>query len=88
MTLEAINCTHCGSGDVQQVKPDTYFCNHCESISKHVDPSKVTTTPSFCAVGTRSSFSAIYARADRVEVVTSANSIRDGRGSNNPRFSP
>ena len=32
MPVEAITCTGCGSGDVQEVKADTYFCNHCESV--------------------------------------------------------
>lgn len=37
MPLESLSCSHCGSGDVQQVKPDTYFCNHCDSLFKYVN---------------------------------------------------
>jgi hypothetical protein len=41
----------CGSADLQQVKPETYFCNHCESVSKLVDPARVTVEPAFCPHG-------------------------------------
>lgn len=53
MPLEAIACTGCGSTDVQEVKPGTYFCNHCETVFKHVDPSRlnVSHTPGFCECG-------------------------------------
>lgn len=55
MPLESITCTSCGAGDVQEVKPGTYFCNHCEGVFKHVDPSKVTveSRPAFCSCGNR-----------------------------------
>lgn len=51
MALEALNCTNCGSADVQEVKPSTYFCNHCESVFKHIDPTTVTVGPAFCHHG-------------------------------------
>lgn len=53
MPLESIACTNCGSTDVQEVKPSTYFCRHCETVFKHLDPTRVTIdhTPSFCKHG-------------------------------------
>jgi hypothetical protein len=39
--FESLSCTNCGSGDVQEVKPDTYFCNNCEQVFKYVEPSPV-----------------------------------------------
>jgi hypothetical protein len=49
--LGPLKCSVCGSADLQQVKPETYFCNHCESVSKLVDPARVTVEPAFCAHG-------------------------------------
>jgi hypothetical protein len=49
--LEPLRCTGCGSPDLQQVKPDTYFCSNCESVSKLVDPTRVTVELPFCAHG-------------------------------------
>jgi hypothetical protein len=51
MAFEALNCTNCGSADVQEVKPSTYFCNHCESVFKHIDPTRVIDGPTFCEHG-------------------------------------
>jgi hypothetical protein len=53
MPLEAIACTTCGSTDVQEVKPSTYFCNHCETLFKHIDPTHLTVdnAPAFCSCG-------------------------------------
>jgi hypothetical protein len=53
MPLASMNCTGCGSNDVQEVKADTYFCNHCETVFKHIDPSRVTVAekPNFCGCG-------------------------------------
>lgn len=51
MAFEALNCTNCGSADVQEVKPSTYFCNHCDSVFKHIDPTRVTVGPAFCEHG-------------------------------------
>jgi hypothetical protein len=51
MPLESLSCTGCGSTDVKEVKPDTYFCNHCETVFKQIDPSKVTVAPAFCSCG-------------------------------------
>ena len=53
MPLESLKCTGCGSADVQEVKPNTYFCNHCETLFKHVDPASATMAhrPAFCVCG-------------------------------------
>ncbi len=53
MPLETIACAACGSTDVQEVKPGTYFCNHCETVFKHIDPTRlaVEQTPAFCGCG-------------------------------------
>jgi hypothetical protein len=51
--FEAVACAGCGSTDVQEVKPSTYFCNHCETVFKYVDPSRLVVehSPSFCWCG-------------------------------------
>lgn len=53
MPYEAPTCPDCGSTDVQEVKPGTYFCNYSESVFKYVDPSRlrVEHSPSFCWCG-------------------------------------
>jgi len=51
MSCETLACTNCGSGDVREVKPNTYFCNHCDSVFKHVDPARLTVGPAFCEHG-------------------------------------
>jgi len=53
MPIESLSCTGCGSTQVQEVKPNTYFCAHCEKVFKRVDPSTVTVThrPDFCSCG-------------------------------------
>lgn len=53
MPFEAIACTRCGSTEVQEVKPSTYFCNHCETVFKHIDPTRLTVDhgPAFCSCG-------------------------------------
>lgn len=53
MPFETIACSRCGSADVQEVKPSTYFCNHCETVFKYVDPTRLTVrnAPVFCACG-------------------------------------
>ncbi len=38
MVLQSLSCTGCGSTEVQEVKPDTYFCHHCETVFKYVPP--------------------------------------------------
>src|ERR1039457_3201760 len=38
MPLESITCTSCGATDVQEVKADTYFCNHCEGVFRYARP--------------------------------------------------
>jgi hypothetical protein len=35
MALQALSCTNCGSRDVIEVKPGTYFCNHCDTVFKY-----------------------------------------------------
>ena len=42
MPFETIACSRSGSADVQEVKPSTYFCNHCETVFKCVDPTRLT----------------------------------------------
>jgi hypothetical protein len=51
MSFEALTCTYCGSGDVKEVKPDTYFCDHCERVFKHIAPTRLAVSPSFCDHG-------------------------------------
>jgi hypothetical protein len=53
MTLEAIACSHCGSSAVKEVKADTYFCDHCETVFKHIDPALLGSNhvQSFCSCG-------------------------------------
>jgi hypothetical protein len=51
MPFEGIACTNCGSGDFQEVKPSTYFCNNCDQVFKYVDPTRITVAPSFCDHG-------------------------------------
>ena len=38
MPFESLSCQRCGSGDIQEVKPETYFCNHCDNVFKYVSP--------------------------------------------------
>jgi hypothetical protein len=40
MPFESLSCPRCGSGDAQEVKPETYFCNHCDNVFKYVRPSR------------------------------------------------
>jgi hypothetical protein len=40
MPFESLSCSRCGSGDVQEVKPETYFCNHCDNVFRYVRPSR------------------------------------------------
>jgi hypothetical protein len=53
MPSEAPTCPACGSTDVQEVKPGTYFCNYSETVFKYVDPSRlrVEHSPAFCWCG-------------------------------------
>jgi hypothetical protein len=53
MGFDSLSCTHCGSGDVQEIKPDTYFCNHCKNVFRYVDTSQTTVgdQPGFCGCG-------------------------------------
>jgi hypothetical protein len=36
MPYESLTCPKCGSGDCQEVKPGTYFCNHCDNVFRYV----------------------------------------------------
>jgi hypothetical protein len=63
MPFESVACPSCGSDDVQEVKPNTYFCNQHEGVFKHLDPSRVTTTPAFCGCGNRVEFQCQICRA-------------------------
>jgi hypothetical protein len=40
MPFESLSCSRCGSGDVQEVKPETYFCNHCDNVFRYVRPGR------------------------------------------------
>jgi hypothetical protein len=51
MPLETISCSHCGSAEVKEVKANTYFCDHCETVFKRTDPSQVTLQRDFCICG-------------------------------------
>jgi hypothetical protein len=53
MSFETLRCSNCGSDNVQEVKPNTYFCNHCDAVSKYVDPARLTVGPAFCEHGNR-----------------------------------
>ena len=53
MPLEALACTRCGSADVEEVKPKTFFCNYCDTVFKQIDPNSFTVahSPTFCSCG-------------------------------------
>jgi hypothetical protein len=53
MPLEAVGCSNCGSSDVQELKPNLYFCNHCEGQFRFIDPTRITVTQeqAFCECG-------------------------------------
>ena len=51
MPLEAIACRSCGSSEVSEYKPGSYVCGHCDTVFKHVDPSRVTVQREFCECG-------------------------------------
>ncbi len=38
MPFESLSCQRCGSPNIQEVKPETYFCNHCDNVFKYVSP--------------------------------------------------
>jgi len=64
MTLEALRCTNCGSQNVDEVKRGTYFCQHCETVFRYVDPSRVTVTheQAFCECGNAVEFQCYLCR--------------------------
>lgn len=35
MPYESLACPRCGSGSFQEVKSNTYFCNHCDNVFKY-----------------------------------------------------
>jgi hypothetical protein len=53
MPVETLKCHECGSADVQEVKANTFFCNHCDAVFKYQDPNRATVvqTPTFCSCG-------------------------------------
>jgi hypothetical protein len=53
MPLEAVACTSCGSPEVSEYKPGSYVCGHCDTVFRHVDPSRFTVTqaPQVCDCG-------------------------------------
>ncbi len=42
MPIEQVRCNNCGSGDVHQLAPDSYRCEHCHTGFRWVDPTKIT----------------------------------------------
>jgi hypothetical protein len=42
MPAEQVRCENCGAGDVRQVAPDSYICQHCRTHFRWVDPTKRT----------------------------------------------
>ncbi len=42
MPNEPVQCPNCGSGDVRQLAPDSYACEHCHTEFRWVDPTKRT----------------------------------------------
>ena len=55
MGLQAMNCPNCGSSAVKEVKPSTYFCDHCEGVFRLVPPvgQSAASTADFCTCGNR-----------------------------------
>jgi hypothetical protein len=53
MSIEQVRCENCGSGDVRQLAPDSYRCDHCHTEFRWVDPTKITVAhkPGVCACG-------------------------------------
>ena len=42
MPIEQVRCENCGSGDVRQLAPDSYRCEHCQTRFHRIDPTKRT----------------------------------------------
>jgi hypothetical protein len=40
MPFESLSCPRCGSANAQEVKPGTYFCNHCDNVYRYVSPGR------------------------------------------------
>jgi hypothetical protein len=40
MPFESLSCPRCGSASIQEVKHETYFCNHCDNVFKYVSPGR------------------------------------------------
>ncbi len=53
MPNEPVQCPNCGSGDVRQLAPESYVCEHCHTNFRWVDPTKKTVVhkPSLCECG-------------------------------------
>jgi len=49
MPYESLTCPKCGSGNCQEVKPGTHFCNHCDNVFKHVPPAGTSAGVAACA---------------------------------------
>lgn len=59
MSFEGITCPNDGAIEgITQVEPDTFYCSHCKSLFKYVDPRrfKVQVEGSFCSCGNRVEF--------------------------------
>jgi hypothetical protein len=53
MPNEPVQCPNCGGGDVRQLAPDSYRCEHCHTGFHWVDPTKRTVVhkPGVCKCG-------------------------------------
>lgn len=49
MPYESLTCPKCGSGDCQEVKAGTHFCNHCDNVFKYVHPMATSGGVAACA---------------------------------------
>jgi hypothetical protein len=49
MPYESLTCPKCGSGDCQEVKPGTHFCNYCDNVFKYLPPTAVGGQVASCA---------------------------------------
>ena len=50
MPYESLACPRCGSSSFQEVKPNTYFCNHCDNVFKYTRASSAAggSSPASC----------------------------------------
>jgi len=54
MGVKPLSCTHCGAGDVREVKPNIYFCNYCDQVFRWVEEPVVGgSSAEFCTHGNK-----------------------------------